>query len=83
MDCVEINDTAYNMSKQVMSGYDCEIKLLDSDKEIAAIKNFKIDQLKVAEDSISPHTIVSIPNTITNLAKFEGLTLIRVTDSSI
>jgi hypothetical protein len=50
---------------------------------MAAIKNFKIDQLKVAEDSISPHTIVSIPSTITNLAKFEGLTLIRVTDSSI
>ena len=83
LDCVEINDTAYNMTEHVMSGYDCEIKLLDSNKEITSVQNFKIDQLKVAEDSISPHTIVSIPSTITNLAKFEGLTLIRVTDSSI
>ena len=83
LDCVEINDTAYNMTENVSSGYDCEIKLLDSQKEIASVKNFRIDQLKIAEDSISPHTIVSLPNEIKSLAKFEGLSLIRVTDSSI
>ena len=43
LDCVEINDTAYNMSEQLHSDYDCEIRLLDSNKQIASVSNFKID----------------------------------------
>ena len=71
------------MTEQLQSEYDCEIRFLDSNKQIASISNFKIDQLKITEQSISPQTILNLPDTITSLAKFEGLTLIRVTDSSI
>jgi hypothetical protein len=83
LDCVEINDSIYNMTEQLQSEYDCEIRFLDSNKQIASISNFKIDQLKITEQSLSPQTILNLPDTITSLAKFEGLTLIRVTDSSI
>ena len=47
------------------------------------MSNFRIDQLKATELSIAPQTILNLPDTITSRAKFEGLTLIRITDSSI
>lgn len=47
------------------------------------VRNFKIDQLRIMEHSISPATILSLPHAIASSIKFEGLSLVRVTDSSL
>lgn len=71
------------MLQEIPAEYDCEVRLLGSDETIAAVKNFKIDQLKVMEHSVSPATIQSLPETTSTTLKFEGLSLIRVTDSNL
>lgn len=71
------------MLQEIPAEYDCEVRLLGSDETIAAVKNFKIDQLKVMEHSVSPATIQSLPEATSSTLKFEGLSLIRVTDSNL
>lgn len=83
LDCVEINDQAQNLTQEIQAEYDCEVRILGRDETLSVVKNFKIDQLRVMDYSISPQTILSFPESISNAIKFEGLSLIRITDSNL
>jgi len=83
LDCVVVNDTLNNIHQDIFSGFDCEIKLLDSETQISVVKNFKIDQLRLFEQSISPATIIGEKETIAKSFKVSGLSLIRIADSTL
>lgn len=64
LECLEVNDSAQNMLQEVPAEYDCEVKLLGKDETISCVQNFKIDQLRVMENSLSPETILSLPEAV-------------------
>ena len=71
------------MTQDIPAEYDCEVRLLGTDETIATVKNFKIDQLRVMEHSVSPATILSLPEATSSSLRFQGLSLVRVTDSNL
>lgn len=83
LNCVEINDQAFNMEADIPAEYDCEVNVLGSGETIAVVKNFKIDQVRLMEHSIAPQTILGLPEQLATSVKYEGLSLIRVTDSNL
>ena len=78
-----MNDQSQNIQKKIPAEYDLEVRVLGTDNTISNVSNFKIDQLRVLENSISPETILSLPESVQSSLKFEGLSLIRITDSNL
>lgn len=68
---------------QLNSEYDCEIKVLGSNQEIALVRNFKIDQLRIYEQSIGVQTLLANHKQIASNCSVEGTSLIRITDSNL
>jgi hypothetical protein len=56
---------------------------LDSNKEIALVKNFKIDQLRIYEQSIGVQSLLTNHKQIASNCSIEGVSLIRITDSNL
>lgn len=81
LNTVETDDGVSNI--EVASEYDIEIRTLDTDVLLKEVKNFKIDQLKVKDFSLSPQTILDLPRNISESIKFEGVSSIKIADSSL
>jgi hypothetical protein len=81
LDCVEIDDSCTNLD--IQSEFDCEIRALDTNVLLKEVKNFKIDQLKVKDFSISPMTIASLPQNLAENVQFEGVSMVKISESSL
>lgn len=58
LECVQIHDPAQNILTPILSDFTCEVSLLDTNERVATVANFKIDQLKVMNMSVSPKTLI-------------------------
>lgn len=83
LNCVIVNDPALNTSTSIHSALDCQVKLIGDGTSSTIVKNFKIDQLKVFEESLHPETLVKSADLVSKFCKVTGLSLIRITDSSL
>lgn len=83
-DQVLVNDPSQNMggSRNILTDYEVEIKVLNNDNTLQRIDNIKIDQLKLFEKTLSPNTIVNNAKAI-NKTKLLGIALHKMTDSSL
>jgi len=57
LECVQVKDPSQNILTPIFSDYTCEVSLLDTHERVACVQNFKIDQLKVMNMTLSPQTL--------------------------
>jgi hypothetical protein len=83
LETLQVNDTAQNLGYEIASGFDLEVKLLDSQQELTFLQNIRIDQLKASEHSIGVSTLLANRAVLTSNLCIEGQSLIRISDPNL
>jgi hypothetical protein len=83
IETVQVNDTAQNLGYAIASGFDLEVKLLDTNQELTFLENIRIDQLKASEHSIGVQTLLANRTVLTSNLCIEGQSLIRISDPNL